>query len=108
MQRLARVLRNRVAKNRHAAGLRIDLEVDQVSAATRAGALAVEAPVAADRAAGLAGDLREVGNRHRLELLGRGAQRLHVALRELDLVGLELPELGRARTELGLDLLGGL
>src|SRR5262249_20610412 len=93
MQRLPCVLRDGVAEDRHPSGLRIDLEIDQVRAEARAGALGVDAAVAADRAAGLAGALRDVGEGPRLHFLGERAERPDRAVLELDLVGLGLPEL---------------
>src|SRR5262249_20596778 len=106
MQRLARVLRHRVPQDRHAAGLRIDFQIDQVRAEARARALGVDATIAADRTTGLAGDLREIGDGHRLSLLGERAERPSRAVLDLDLIRLALPELAGPRAELGLDLLG--
>ena len=62
-------------------------------AEARPGALRVDAPQPPIGPAGLAGHLGEVRHRHRLDLLGQRAQRSHVALRELDLVRLDLPQL---------------
>src|SRR5262249_19264584 len=106
MQRLARVLRHRVPQDRHAAGLRIDFQIDQVRAEARARALGVDAAIAADRATGLAGDLREIGDGHRLDLPRQPAGRPARAVLDLDLIRLGLPELAGPRAELGLDLLG--
>src|SRR5207244_1435199 len=83
-----RVLRDGVAQDRHAPRLRIHLNVDEMRAEARARALRVDAAVAADRSAGLAGDLREIRERHRLHFLRELAERTHVAIRELDLIGL--------------------
>src|SRR5438093_4045020 len=105
VQRPTGVLGDRVAQDCHASGLGIDLEIDEMRAYARSGALRVDSPHAADGTTGLAGDFREVGDRHRLELLGERAEWLHAALLEHDLVGLGLPQLARPRAEIGLDLL---
>src|SRR2546429_454443 len=95
VQRPTGVLGDRVAQDCHASGLRIDLEIAEMRAYARSGALRVDSPHAADGTTGLAGDFREVGDRHRLEPLGERAEGVHLALPEHDLVGPRLPPLAR-------------
>src|SRR5262245_63752582 len=105
MQRFPGVLPDGIAQNRHATRLGIDLEIDEMCAETRRRTLGVDAPVAADRTASLARDLREVSDRHWLDLFRQRAERPHVSILEFDLVRLRLPELGGSRAQFGLDLL---
>src|SRR5690606_31928390 len=94
---LARVLGHGVAEDGHAAGLGVDLDVDQVGAEARARALGIDPPDAADGAAGLAGDLGEVRHRHGGGLaVGVAADGLDDAVLERDLRDGQVPELGGA------------
>src|SRR5215813_888323 len=105
MQRAAGVLGYRVAQDRRAPCLRIDLEIDEVRAEARPRPLRVEAADASDGSARLARDLGEVGDGHGLHLLGESAEGPDGATGELDLLWLGLPQLAGPRAELALDLL---
>ena len=101
----ADVLGDRVAEDVDLAGVGIDLDIDDVDAEGGAGAAGDDAAATLERSTRLHLLARQLGEGHRLLAVGGVPER---AVGVLDLLGLALPELGRAGDHLLLDVEAGL
>ena len=96
VDRLAGILGNGEAQDRHLAGLRVDLDVDRLGGEAGARPLDVFFDMRGDGAAGLAGILGDIGNRQRLELTGVSSGGTGVTVLPLDRVDRNIPHDGGA------------